>query len=74
MCAGSNNNAYYASGTNHMTTLNGKITSAGLSKITWSYLASSTEVNATNAHAYSSSYLFNPSKTYNFTLCPLFAF
>ena len=74
MCAGSNNNAFYATGTNHMTTLNGKITSAGLSKITWSYLASSTEVNATNAHAYSSSYLFNPSKNYNFTLCPVFAF
>ena len=74
MCAGSNPNAYYASGTNHMATLNGKITAAGLSKITWSYLASSTEVNATNAHAYSSSYLFNPSKDYNFTLCPVFAF
>lgn len=74
MCAGSNNNAFNASGTNHMTTLNGKITSAGLSKITWSYLASSTEVNATNAHAYSSFYLFNPSKNYNFTLCPVFAF
>lgn len=74
MCYGPNTNAYYASGTTNLNALNTKIAAAGLSKITFGYLASSTEISATNAYAFQGTYLGNPNKTYNFTLCPVFAF
>jgi hypothetical protein len=74
MCYGNNNNAYYASGTTNLAAMNVKIQAAGLDKITFGYLASSTEISATNAYAFQGSYLGNPNKTYNFTLCPVFAF
>lgn len=74
MCYGNNNNAYYASGTTNLAAMNVKIQAAGLDKITFGYLASSSEISATEAYAFQGTYLGKPNKTYNFTLCPVFAF
>ena len=74
MCYGNNDNAWMASGTANMNIMNTKIEAAGLSKITWSNLASSSEIGSDRAYAYQSTYVGNPEKTGNFTLCPVFAF
>ena len=74
MCYGANDNAWMASGTDNMNIMNTKIEAAGLSKITWSNMASSSEISTDSAYAYQSRYVGNPDKTADFTLCPVFAF
>ena len=74
MCYGANDNAWMASGTENMNIMNTKIEAAGLSKITWSNIASSSEISTDSAYAYQSRYVGNPDKTDDFTLCPVFAF
>ena len=74
VCYGANDNAWMVSGTDNMNIMNTKIEAAGLSKITWSNMASSSEISADMAYAYQSRYVGNPDKTADFTLCPVFAF
>ena len=74
ICCGANDNAWMVSGTANMNVMNTKIEAAGLSKITWSNMASSSEISSDRAYAYQSNYVGNPDKTGNFTLCPVFAF
>ena len=74
LVSGKNSNAFYASGTNNLSAMNEKITAAGFTKLSYGYLATSTEVSESQAWAYQSSYLAQPQKTYMFTLCPVFAF
>ena len=74
ICYGANDNAWMASGTDNMNIMNTKIEAAGLSKITWSNMASSSEISTDMAYAYQSRYVGNPDKTADFTLCPVFAF
>ena len=74
LVSGNNSNAFNAMYQNNLTVMNEKITAAGFTKITFGYLATSTEISESLVWAYQSSYLNQPSKTYSFTLCPIFAF